>query len=201
VGASIGYVNTLVQLILAPNAVADGSPPGTVVGTLSVSTVFVGQYLPPLYRLPLGEAANAAFSLGATAHGTAPLLTRFPAKYAGQSSYLVRVHVDIGFGDSSAVLQVFVASPSGRIDVPRGLAARLVVVKKRKGKKVTTRLMVRLFYTDNGAVKGEFASPYQAPVYQGVQVRLGDSTGDGVPDVVVVTARKGKKKFSKAFSA
>jgi Tol biopolymer transport system component len=105
-GASFVYINTLVQLGLSPNTIANGSPAGTTVGTLVVTSLLVGQYLPPVYSLPAGEANNASFSLGG---GT--LATGFVANYAGQSGYMVSVHVDIGLGDNSGLLSVFVAAP------------------------------------------------------------------------------------------
>jgi RHS repeat-associated protein/uncharacterized repeat protein (TIGR01451 family) len=71
----------------------------------------------------------------------------------------------------------------------RGITAQLVTVKHGKKK----RLVVRVFFADTGAKDKEFTSPYQAPAFKGIQLSLRDTNGDGVPDTVVLTARKGKK--------
>ena len=51
-GSSVAYINTLVAVALSPDTVALGSPAGSLVGTLSVTSLLAGQYLPPVYRLP-----------------------------------------------------------------------------------------------------------------------------------------------------
>jgi hypothetical protein len=197
-GGSVAYLNTLVQLKLSANVIVDGSVPGSLVGLLSVTSLLAGQYLPPVYRL--ASASQASFALAASV-GNAGLLTRFLASYAGQSSYLVTIHVDIGFGDNTALFQVYVAAPSGVAPpLVRPITAYLVAVKVGKKKK-TTRLMVKVSYADTGAEKETFTSPYQKPVYQGIQVSVRDSNGDGVADQVVLTARKGKRKASRIFPA
>src|SRR5262249_42741945 len=71
----------------------------------------------------------------------------------------------------------------------RGIIARLVTGKVGKKKK----LMVEVDFADTGAKKREFTSPFQAPAFKNIQVRVRDSDGDGVADQVVVTAKKGKK--------
>jgi uncharacterized repeat protein (TIGR01451 family) len=98
-----------VQLTLSPSTLADGSPAGTVVGTVTVTLPdpVYGQFLPPLFSLPAGEADNAFFTLAAGAAGEV-LAAGFRACSATRASYQVRVHVDVGFGDSHAVLPVSV---------------------------------------------------------------------------------------------
>jgi hypothetical protein len=193
-GTSVAYVNKLVEVVLSPNTVAGGSPPGTVVGTLSVISVLAGQYLPPRYRLPGAEANNALFTLGATTNGKAPLLL---GSSLTQPGYQVRVHVDIGLGDDPVLLAVYVGSSMNPIPTPvspaRPLTARLVAMKVGRKK---IRLMVQVLYADTGAEKETFASPYQKPACRNIQVSLRDSNGDGVPDQVVLTAKKGKKKVT-----
>jgi hypothetical protein len=104
---SAAYINTLVQLALSTHTVADGSPAGTVVGTLIVTSLLAGQYLPPTYSLPATEADNASFSLSAN---DKTLATDFPANYATRQSYQVSVHVNVGFGDQQDVLNVAIAT-------------------------------------------------------------------------------------------
>jgi hypothetical protein len=82
--------------------------------------------------------------------------------------------------------------------VPRGITARLVTVKAGKKKK---RLVIDVFYADTGEKKAELPSPYQSPAGKNIQVSVRSSTGLGVPDEVVVTARKGKKNVSTTFGA
>jgi hypothetical protein len=79
---------------------------------------------------------------------------------------------------------------------PRGITARLVPVRVRKKK---WRLMVDVFFADTGAKKSEFPSPFQKPGFQNIQVGVRDGTGGGVPDQVVVTARKGKRTVTAVF--
>jgi hypothetical protein len=192
-GTSVTYLNTLVQVSLFPNLIADGSLPGTTVGRLTITSLLVGQYLPPVYHL--SPASSSSFALAARTGGE-DLLTRFLASYTGQGSYQVTVFVDVGFGDRAATFQVYV-SPSVIVPPPviHPLSAHLVPV--RVGKKKATRLMVDVFYADTGALKEQILSPFQKPAYANIQMMLRDSNGDGVPDVLVFTAKKGRKKVSR----
>jgi hypothetical protein len=101
------------QLTLFPNTVADGSPSGTLVGTLAISlpVVPVGQFVPPLYTLPPAEAANASFRLAPTATGPGVFI-QFQASYGTRPRYPINVHVDIGFGDQVGTLTVDVLGGS-----------------------------------------------------------------------------------------
>jgi hypothetical protein len=56
------------------------------------------------------------------------------------------------------------------------------------------QLAVEVDFTDNGALKRKFTSPFQSPAFKGIQVKVRDSNGDGVPDQVVVTAKNKKGK-------
>jgi uncharacterized repeat protein (TIGR01451 family) len=98
-----------VQLTLSSSALADNSPPGTAVGSLTITlpNVVVGQFLPPIFALPASEASDAAFALVAGAAGEA-LATRFLACSGARASYQVSVHVDVGFGDQVVTLPVTV---------------------------------------------------------------------------------------------
>jgi hypothetical protein len=202
-GTSIAYINTLVKVELSPNTLLNGTPAGSVIGNLTISSLLAGQYLPPVYRLTPDSQVSFTLAAGGGATG---LVTRFLASYATQQSYLVTLHVDIGLGDKLATLQVFVSASTHQDPNPhplppssdRPLTARLVTVKV--GKKKKARLMVRVLYADTGAMKEEFLSPYQKPVFTNIQLTVRDSDGDGLADQVVLTAKKGKKKVSATFS-
>jgi hypothetical protein len=72
---------------------------------------------------------------------------------------------------------------------PRPVNARLATVTK-KGKKVLT---VVVSYADTGEFKRRFTSPYQRPKFSNIRVSVRDGDGDGQPELVVVTARRGGK--------
>jgi Tol biopolymer transport system component len=161
-GTSVAYLNTLVSVSLAPNTVAVGSPSGSVVGGLSVSSLLQGQFLPPVYSLPAGEASNGLFGIS-----NAALVTAFAP--TGAAGYLVRVHVNVGFGDDAVVLNVFAAIPApggGFVGGPDPLGAMLVSV--RVGKHKTARLMVEVFDMVTGAEVEAFLSPFQSPSYRAI---------------------------------
>jgi hypothetical protein len=71
----------------------------------------------------------------------------------------------------------------------RGITARLVPVKVGKKKKLT----VQVLFADDGAMKSQFASPYQTPAFKNVQVSVRGS-------LVVVTAKKGTKTVTATFA-
>jgi Calx-beta domain len=79
--------------------------------------------------------------------------------------------------------------------VARGIAARLVPVRVRK----KTKLMVQVSFADTGALKSQFASPFQRPAFKNIGVSVRDGDADGVADQVVVTARKGKRTVTRIF--
>src|SRR5205807_592950 len=89
-GTSVAYLNTLVQLALTPNTVVDGSAAGTLVGSLTISSLLAGQFLPPTYSLPGTEADNASFVLASNAGGET-LVSQVAANYASRPSYQVNV--------------------------------------------------------------------------------------------------------------
>jgi hypothetical protein len=76
-----------------------------------------------------------------------------------------------------------------------GIGARLMTVKAGKKK----RLAVQVFFADTGAPERQFISPFQKPAFKGISVTVGDSNGDGVADLVVLTARKGRKTVTRVF--
>jgi hypothetical protein len=201
-GSSVAFLNTLVAVSLSSSSITLGTAPGSLVGSLSISSLLVGQYLPPTFSLPGGEVSNVLFALGATAADSAPLLTQFLASAAG--SYTVRVHVDVGFGDDPFVLQITVIpSPGGGggsgTGGGGGIAARLVT-RTTGRKKKRTQVLVEVTDARTGAKKDAFLAPFQGPAYKHRVVRVADRNGDGIPDEVIVTARKGKRAVTATFS-
>jgi hypothetical protein len=69
------------------------------------------------------------------------------------------------------------------------------VVKVHKKRK----LMVEVFFADTGALDRVFPSPFQMPAFKNIQVSVRGSNGGGVPDEVVLTARKGKMTVTEVF--
>jgi Tol biopolymer transport system component len=179
-GRSVAYINTLVAVSLSPNTFAGGSAPGSVVGSLSVTSLLVGQFLPPVYNLPGAEADNGLFGLS----GAALLAGSQPA---APGTYTVRLHVNVGFGDSPVLLQVFaVPGPAG--EAPHPLAAALVSV--RGGRHKARRLRVAVFDLVSGAQVKSFASPFQVPTYRAISLTpLGGGS-------FRLSARKGKRPVS-----
>jgi Tol biopolymer transport system component len=183
---SVAFINTLVELILAPNTVADGSPPGTTVGSLSVSSVFAGQFL----RLTFSQLpAGSPFFLGATAGNGVPLLTNFAANAAARASYPVSITFNIGLGNSVGVLAVFVGShPLSLADSGHPLMPELVSV--RVGRHRTARLMVEVFDLVTGLEVEALVCPFQAPAYRAITLT---PLGNGL---FRLSARKGRHTVS-----
>jgi hypothetical protein len=194
---SVAFINKLVELVLSSSTVADGSPAGTVVGTLSVNSVLAGQYLAPLYRLLGGEADNAAFALGAGTGGTAPLLIEVLASYATQPGYQVSIHVNIGLGDEVAVFAIAVTSGSGPPPPRAATLSYLLVFKKMGRRKKTRKLVVQLFDAATGVEKREIVSPFQRPAFRNIQVSIGE--GPGGTDAVMITARRRRKTVTATY--
>jgi hypothetical protein len=69
-----------------------------------------------------------------------------------------------------------------------------VKVGKRK------KLAIIVTYADTGAQVGQITSPFQKPAFRAIQVSVRDSNGDGMPDEVVLTARKGKRTVTATFA-
>jgi hypothetical protein len=177
---SVAYVNKLVALVLTENSVAGGSPSGSVVGSLSVDSVFAGQYLPPVYRLLVGQGNNSLFALGGTVRSQAPLITQYQAGPGGVQTYDVRVQFNIGLGNYAADLQVFSPAPVIIPPPPRYTAVLLSVrVGRRK-----TRLMVEVIDENTAVVVDTFLSPFQPPKCRNVTATV------NAADQVVITATK-----------
>jgi Tol biopolymer transport system component len=199
-GSNVVYLNALVQIVpaggssaiitidgapvgqltLAPDAVFTGSPPGSVVGSLSVATIVAGQFLPPGYSLPGGQADNSLFGLSGTA-----LVALFQP--SGTATYAIVLHVNIGFGDDPVVLPV-VAVPG----VGSGHPLEALLVLARVGKRKTLRLTVEVFDVVTGAEVLAIVSPFQSPKYRAIRLVPMDLNGDGITDLIELMARKGK---------
>jgi Tol biopolymer transport system component len=180
-GTSVAYINTLVAVSLSPNAVIIGTPAGSTVGQLSVSSLLAGQFLPPTYTLPGSEASNGLFGLSGTA-----LLTFLPGSASG--AFIIQLHVDVGFGDDAVLLQVFAvpAPPAG--EAPHPLMAELVAVRAGKHRRV--RLMIEVFDLVTGAEVEAFVSPFQPSAYRGIALM---PLGGGL---YRLSGRKGKHAVS-----
>jgi hypothetical protein len=116
----------------------------------------------------------------------------------GQSEAVTFTPTDTtDYTTASTTVTVNVAQPLS-LTALRGITARLVPVKVARTKR--PRLMVEVFFADNGAMKREFLSPFQKPVFKDIQVSVRDGNGEGVPNEVVLTARKGRKTLTQIFS-
>jgi hypothetical protein len=80
--------------------------------------------------------------------------------------------------------------------VARPIIAQLVSVRLGKKK---VRLFVEVSFADTGTPKRVFLSPFQSPSCDHIQVSVRDSNGDGVPDQVVLMARRGKGTLTLVF--
>jgi hypothetical protein len=54
----------------------------------------------------------------------------------------------------------------------------------------TPTRFVKVFFADNGALKIRFRSPFQSPAFSRIRAVAFDSSGDGVADAVLLTARR-----------
>jgi autotransporter-associated beta strand protein len=75
----------------------------------------------------------------------------------------------------------------------RAISARLV--KKRVGGRI--QLRVRVTFADTGAIKREFKSPLQNPIYTRIKVAVIDSNADGAADLIAITGFKNGKKVTR----
>jgi hypothetical protein len=77
----------------------------------------------------------------------------------------------------------------------RDISAELVPVGRGKKRK----MMVEVFYADNGALKTEFLSPLQPPAFSGLQVLPVQGNNAGAPDEVILKGRKAHRTVSLEF--
>jgi hypothetical protein len=145
--------------------------------------------------LPALTVQYAGFANGDTAAclTSPPVLSTTATASSPAGSYAITVS---GAADPNYSI-TFVPGTLTITPALRGITARLVTVKVGKKR----RLVIDVFYADTGAKKAEFPSPFQKPAFKSIQVSVRSSTGLGVPDLVVVTARKGKRNVTRTFSA
>lgn len=93
-------------------------------------------------------------------------------------------------GGSSIPVSVVTVQP-----LARAVTGRVFAKKTKAGRK----LYVRVAYSDNGETIREVVSPFQAPIYRAIQVTTLDDDGDGVPDTVVLSGKKGSRTFTRTF--
>jgi hypothetical protein len=101
----------------------------------------------------------------------------------------IRAHNGVA-ADALQTFSLVVSAPAPPpVPTARPVTAQLVSVKVGKKRK----LVVQALFADTGALANEFLSPFQKPAFKHVEVSALDTNGDGVPDAVVVTAKKGKR--------
>jgi hypothetical protein len=81
--------------------------------------------------------------------------------------------------------------------VPPARAIVAALIRRKVGKR--RLLFVRVSFADTGALKVEVRSPFQKPAFRAIAVAVFDADGDGAADSVRLTARKGKKQFTRVF--
>jgi hypothetical protein len=169
----VAYLNSLVQLVLTGNNLTDGSPAGTLVGTLTLAgSIYAGAYLPPAYSLPAGMGDNASFALGNNGSNEA-LYTAVTPHYVQQASYQVSVDVNIGFGDDIGTLAVSVIPP-----VIKGTG--LVGFSAPTGQWLVDRPNAANAFVQTPAAAW---APDVPGVLDWVDVQTGDFNGDGLTDI------------------
>jgi hypothetical protein len=82
---------------------------------------------------------------------------------------------------------------------PSGPDIGLVAGGAQKPQQLGNIYSVEVDFADNGTKKSQMLSPFQQPVFKSIQVRVVDSNDHGIPDQVVLTARKGKRTVTMMF--
>jgi hypothetical protein len=91
----------------------NGSPSGTVAGTLTVTSQLIGQLVLPQFSLPTGGPENGLFSLAQT-NSTASLITQFQVNVAQQSSFNILVQANLmGLGNIQQAFSLGVTGTAG----------------------------------------------------------------------------------------
>jgi hypothetical protein len=190
------------------SATIGDAPLSALVASISptAGTSFVGAVSVVTDTNPLAAGSDLAVTISwGDGHTTAGSLVplgggRFEVvgsnTYATGGTYTLGLAVrDAGGAAATSSNPVFVATPPS--PTSQGITARLVAVKAGRGR---TKLVVRVFDAATGELVDVFTSPYQAPKYTNIKVSVRDSSGDGVPDLVVVTAKKGRRTVTATFS-
>jgi hypothetical protein len=185
-GAGSDATQTFTLTVEQAPAITSGAGATFTVGSGGAFTVTaIGSPTPSLSEagaLPAGvtftdDGDGTATLAGAPAPGT-------------NGTYLLTVAAHNGAGsDATQMFSLVVSSAAPPPPPIEGIRAQLVLVKAGKKK----RLMVEVFFADTGALKGSLPSPFRKPAFKNIHVSVVDGNGDGVPDEVILTARKGKK--------
>jgi hypothetical protein len=80
--------------------------------------------------------------------------------------------------------------------LPQGLSVALRMVK-RKGRR---QLTVQVRFADDGALRSEFRCPFQPRSARSIRAALVDLDGDGTPDAVQLTARRGARHLVRVIA-
>jgi hypothetical protein len=180
----------LVVTTQPPASVTAGSAFGFVVkaedGSGNVASSFTGSVTIALANNPGGS------TLGGTV--TVPAINGV-AFFSGLT--LNQAGMGYTFQASSAGLASASTNPFSVTGSSRGIKAQLRTMTVRKRRK----LIVEVLFADTGALKQTFLSPFQSPGFKNIHVTVRDSNGDGIPDEVVLTAKKGKRTVTKFIPA
>ncbi len=180
--------------------VADGAP---VVNAGSGATLDEGQTFARSgsFSDPSADTWTATVNYG-DGSGDQPLTLNADKTFALSHSYptagsytlTVKVRDDEGaIGSSTLTITVNATTPRlapAPAPAPARAIAASLVTRRHKLKKT---LFVHIVFADTGALKTEVRSPFQNPAFQAIRAVAVDTDGDGVPDAVRVSARKGKK--------
>jgi uncharacterized repeat protein (TIGR01451 family) len=182
------------QLDLSPNTVADGSPPGTPVGLVTIDPSFqplIGDIFGTVFRVQPGEADDGSFSMG-NSGGEGLLSIEVLASDATKTTYLVHASVNIGFGfEVDDPFTVTVVNPV-TVTIEHTHAE---IVFMRLGRHKKAQRMVEWFYDSGVPVEPPFRSPYQAPAYRNINVNV----VFGAPDHLVLSARRGRRPVTTIY--
>jgi hypothetical protein len=181
--------NIVLGLVANHNGTVSGTPFENVDPLLGPLTNNGGP-TPTMALLPSSPAIDAGNNAAASAAG-------LTTDQRGFGPRVVNGVPDLGAFETGAV-------PPGVVPPPvvpaRAIVASLVnevVFSQKKGAhgRRLARLFVRVSFADTGALKSEFLSPFQRPVYRPVSVTVFDGDGDGVADsVLLVFLHHGRKK-------
>jgi uncharacterized delta-60 repeat protein len=166
-----------------------GSTDGTatVQWSVSGSALSSGEYQGP---------SSGTLTLGpGVSQGTISLPISNSGQYVGDQSLNVTmtgVSLDAGTLNKASVGSPSSAGTTVHETNHRPIVAELVPV--RMGRK--PRFMVEVLYANDGTLKTEFLSPFQQPVFRNIQVSAVQGNGAGLPDQVLLTARKGRRSVS-----
>jgi hypothetical protein len=140
-----------------------------------------------------GDGQTSAGTVSANGDGT--FSVHGTNTYAQAGSYAVAVTVEDMVTSQSAAGQG-TATVDAALAPPRPITARLITVKVGRRRQL---LMIDVLFADTGAEKERLPSPFQRPAFRNIQVSVRDSNSDGVPDQVVVTARRGRRTVTAVF--